>query len=571
MPIPRSVLARDGFRDLDLTLQSGTWPADLRGEIVLSTSDLRGLHGHAFFGDGALLRLSLAPGSHGADPDSWAWRQSMIDSPSRRLHTKRPDVFEETVIGLRSPFGSSNSANTAPLPWGDRLFATWDAGRPVEVDPLSLRFLADVGHRDDWAPAIDAPVLPLIASTAHPVIDPDRNCMWTVSLNPMLGEVHLIRYDGDGTHVQRWPVADAPIPQSMHTITQTRDWLILADCAFRADPNEIFGLGERSVTNFTDEPIYLIRKDAVDATPAGSPVPATSFRIGPEVMHYYAEYDDTDGVTVLFEHTHNSELAISVRPDDVDAWGRPVDPALAGMYNHPMNPAEVSVMRFDPETGTVTERARLWDPERLYAMQLSGMDWSTEGITKPTVHHLLCNGFRPEAIVGRAVDLYRDRLLPFPDEEIPPVLVTTDRESLKPTGDHTFSVEDYPTSPCFVPRDAASIAATAAGRSRYAGSEPGGHDGYVVVPVLADNGFRVEVFDAADVGGGPVATLASRHGETVPFLLHSAWMPRVVAASTAIERLSFADEIDGDRLTALPDDLASVAREVAAELRDATA
>ncbi len=553
MPIPRSILSRDGVPDLDLQLRRGTWPEDLRGEIVISTADQATAPLHAFFGDGVMARLSLQPGSHGAAADRWAWRQAVIDTPSRRLRELRPETFTASVIGTRSPFGYVNSANTAPLPWGDRLFATWDAGRPVEIDPVTFAFLGDVGHFDDWAPAIDAPVLPLIASTAHPVIDPDRNCMWTVSLNPMTQQVQLIRYDGEGAHVSRWVVEDAPIPQSMHTITQTRDWLILADCAFRADPNEIFGLGERTVTNFTDEPIYLIRKDAVDATPSGGSVPATAFRVGPEVMHYYAQYDDTDGITVLFEHTHNSELAMYVKEGDTDAWGRPVDPGLAGMYNHPMHPAEISVLRFDPVSGAVTERARFWEPERYYAVQLSAMDWSTEGITRPTSHHLVTMGFRPEAITGRAIDLYQDRLLPFPDHEIPPALATLGRESLKPTSEHQYSVDDYPTSPCFVPRDAGSAGATAAGRSAYAGTDPGGHDGYVVVPVLHDDGFRVDVFDAADVGQGPIAVLAAANGETMPFLLHSAWMPSATPADEGIERLRFADEATDERIALLDD------------------
>ena len=42
----------------------------------------------------------------------------------------------------------------------------------------------------------------------------------------------------------------------------------------------------------------------------------------------------------------------------------------------------------------------------------------------------------------------------------------------------------------------------------------------MVVPVMNDDGFRVEVYDAADVGRGPLATL-SKPGLTVPFVLHS--------------------------------------------------
>ena len=81
-------------------------------------------------------RLSLQPGTHGAAPGTFAWRQRRIDSPSARLRRKRPDVFEATMLGVHSPFGLTNAANTAPLPWGDRLFMTWDVGRPVEIDPV---------------------------------------------------------------------------------------------------------------------------------------------------------------------------------------------------------------------------------------------------------------------------------------------------------------------------------------------------------------------------------------------------------------------------------------------------
>ena len=99
-------------------------------------------------------------------------------------------------------------------------------------------------------------------------------------------------------------------------------------------------------------------------------------------------------------------------------------------------------------------------------------------------------------------------------------------------------------------------------RSAYAGSNPGGHDGFVVVPVVNDDGFRVEVFDAHDVGRGPRCTIAEQ-GMTLPFVLHSAWMPRAVSSSNGTG-VRFSDELD--RIGELPDDLADVARQVADEL-----
>lgn len=565
MPIPHSILDQSGFADLDLKLTSGAWPADLSGEIVLSSADQATSGPHAFFGDGSMLRLSLRPGTHDSPSDRFAWRTGLLRTPSRRLREVRPDAFEATAIGTRSAFGWSNSANTAPLPWGDRLFATWDAGRPVEVDPVTLEALAEVGHRDDWGSAFPAPILPLVPSTAHPVIDPDRDCLWSVALDPMTQRLTVIRWDGASSRVQTWPLADAPVQQSMHTITQTRDWLIFADCAFRADPAEIFGTGERTVTNLSSEAVYLVRKDALEATPVGQPVSATGFEVAPEVMHYYATYDDSDGITVLFEHTAVTDLAMALRADDIDAWGRPIDPAMIGMYNHPMHPAVVSVQRFDPETGVVSERSRFTDPERCWSTQLNAMDWSTEGMAAPTSHHLLFSGFHAEAVTARAMALYGDRVPPLPDHEIPGRLVSLDRQSLAETSAWTFAPDDYASSPCFVPRHPAGGDA-GNGRSRYAGSAPGGHDGYVVVPVLADAAFRVEVFDAADVSRGPMATLTAPGGQTVPFLLHSAWMPRAVPADPGLERLRFADEVTAEGLAQLSDDLAAGVHQVLDDL-----
>jgi carotenoid cleavage dioxygenase-like enzyme len=561
MSIPRTILAPGTLGDLDLGCVAGAVPEGLTGEVFISTSEPETAGAHAFFGDGMMVRLSLRPGSHGAAADRWAWRVRKLDTASARLRAARPDTFESGLLGTMSPFGFSNAANTAPLPWGDRLFATWDAGRPVEIDPVTLGVLGEVGHRDDWAPTMDLPVLPMVNSTAHPVIDPERDCLWTVTFNPMAGGLSLVRWSGDGTRVDRWPVEGGVIPQSVHTITQTRDWLLVADCAFRVDPGELFG-GERTVTTLSDEPVYLIRKDDVAATPVGQEVPATVVRVGPEVMHYYATYDDADGITVVFEHTPEQDLAMTLRAEDLDARGRPVDPALVGMYTHPMSPSRTSVLRFDPASGTVTERATICDPERYWATQLSALDWSLEGQTAPTVHHLLTSGFHPEVVTQRALALYGDRVDPsaLPTDEVPPTLVTLDRESLSPMRDWSFAPGDYPSSPCFVPAGAGS------GGSRYAGTSPGGHEGWLVVPVLNDGGFRVEVFDAADVGRGPEAVLAPSSGQTVPFLIHSAWMPRAVAAPTDVERLSFADELDDARLASLPDDLAAAAREVAAAM-----
>ncbi len=253
MPLPRSVLAPVTPEHRDLAVVGGAMPPGISGEIIISAPHATTVGPpHAFFGAGMSYRLSLQPETFGAAPGTYAWRQAWIDSPSPRLQHKRPDVFTPTMLGVQSPFGLVNAANTAPLPWGDRLFMTWDVGRPVEVDPHSLAFLGEVGHADEWQvfDLMPGPVLPMITSTAHPVIDPDRDCMWTV--NTYFGQLWIVRWDGDGP-IARWPIAGAVIPQSVHTITQTREWIVVGDCAFKVEPQVMTG-GERSEPANPDEP-----------------------------------------------------------------------------------------------------------------------------------------------------------------------------------------------------------------------------------------------------------------------------------------------------------------------------
>ncbi len=559
MPLPHSVLAPIDPEDRDLSVVHGAMPPGIGGEIFISAPHATTLGPpHAFFGAGMSYRLSLEAGTFGADRGTFAWRQAWIDSPSARLQHKRPEVFQRTMLGVQSPFGLVNAANTAPLPWGDRMFMTWDVGRPVEIDPCSLKYLGDVGHIDQWQ-AFDlmpGPVLPMVTSTAHPVVDHDRDCLWTV--NTYFGQLQIVRYDGEGG-VRRWPIDGAVIPQSVHTITQTRDWLVVGDCAFKVEPQVMFG-GDRTEPANSSAPIYLIRKTDLDAAAAGSPVGCRTYELAPEMNHYYAQWDDSDGVVVLFEHTQNADIAMAAREGDIDAWGRPVHKDLAGLYGFAMTPTRTSMHRFDPDTGVRKEMAMMYEPQRFYSRQLSAFDWSYEGWAQPAAFHSVYHGFRPEAVNQRMLDLYKDRVDRglLPTEEMHSSIATHSWDGLHTISDYVYSdLSDLPTSPIFVPRNAHTTTG-----SRHSGDQPGGLNGWVVVPVLSDRGFRVEIFDAVNVGAGPVCVLSSPH-HAVPFVLHSAWTPRAVTAPS-VDRTRFSEELS--RVGELPDDLAAAAQEVAREL-----
>ena len=564
MAVPAS-LTTAPHRDFELELIAGRWPVDLSGDVVFSSPQNTGNLPYAVFDWGAICRLSLDPGTRGAGAGRFAWQSRSIQTPAKRLFDRHPEQFTANAVGYQSPFGPPNSSNTAPLPWGNRLYTTWDGGRPVELHPETLEFVAEVGHVDTWGGSSMAlgGVLPFLLSTAHPVADPERDCLWTVKLEPVMDVTFgmrpsLVRYDRhDGTQVKHWPLEGVTFAGSMHTISQSRDWVIMCDSGnFKADPGEMFG-GERTVTIDEEVPVWLIRKDQVEGLASGTPVKPTCFTMSPPTGHFYAKWDDSEGVSVVWEGMDLMDLALYLRPDDLDVNGNRIDPACAGLYNMAMAPETITEIVFDPEANRVRHIATFKE-EWAFNLQLSAMDWSTEGMAAPNLHHVNYQGCRPGNISQRAAELYADRIdLDLLREETPGSLCTFERQSLELKARWEYrDLDDHITSPTFVPRGSAP--------GSYTGGEAGGHDGYVVQPVCNDDGFRVELFDAAKVSAGPIATLAGTNREVIPMVLHSAWMPAFSGLADA-ERLRFSDELSADMLASVPEELHAAVHAVAGE------
>jgi carotenoid cleavage dioxygenase-like enzyme len=566
MPVPSS-LTTAKHQDFELEVVSGAWPTDLSGEVVFGSPQQSGNLPYAIFDFGAICRLSLEPGARGAAPGRFAWQSRSIESPSKRLYDRHPEVFSSGPTGYLSPFGPPNSANTAPLPWGNRLYMTWDAGRPVELNPDTLEFVAEVGHVDSWGGS-SIPmggVLPFLFSTAHPVADPERHCLWTVKLDlatePTVGMApSVVRWDRDGTTVKHWPLEGIVFGGSIHTVSQTRDWVILADSGnFKPDMDEMMG-GERSVTIDAEVPVWLIRKDQLEGLPSGTPVRPTCFTMAPPTGHYYARWEDTDGISVVWEGMDLMDLALYLRPDDLDVNGNPIDPGVVGLYNMAMAPETICEVVFDPSSGKVLDQGS-FRQDWAFNLQLSAMDWSTEGMSSPTLHHVSYQGCRPGNISARAAKLYEGRIdLDRLREDTPGALCSFERPTMELKARWEYpDLGDHITSPAFAPRGSAP--------GRYEGGEPGGHDGYVIQPVASDDGFRVEVFDAANVGNGPVAVLRGTNRECIPLVLHSAWMPAFSELADA-DRLRFSDELTSEALAAVPTELHASVHAVARECDD---
>ena len=356
MPIPRTILDRSGVPDLDLRLTQGAWPDDLAGEVLISTSDLATAPRHMRSSVTASWR-GCRSGPVPTAPPRGRSRGARRSSTRRRAGSASagPTSSREERWEPAHRSAGPTPPTPAPLPWGDRLFTTWDAGRPVEVDPLTLGYLGDVGHLDDWTSrSARAGAARWCPSTAHPVIDPGPQRLWTVTLDPMRRHVDcpVLGRSGSRRALADHRCAGSPVGAHHHPDPGLAD---RGGLRLPVEPERglrsASGRSRRPPTSAgVPDPQGRARRHR-----RGQPVGARAFRIGPEVSTTTRSTTTPTASPILFEHTHNSDLAMTCGPTTStrSAARRP------GARRHVQPPDDARRghrAAFDPETGKVRER-----------------------------------------------------------------------------------------------------------------------------------------------------------------------------------------------------------------------
>ncbi|MEC7520649.1 MAG: carotenoid oxygenase family protein [Myxococcota bacterium] len=191
---PRSVVdtVRTEQTDLPLDVVEGTYPSDLRGHLYMVSpahtfdADPAARRTTLMVGDGLVTRFDLENG-----PTLTSRLAKTFDYVADELTHTDPDLrafrFENAGLVRISLLGTRDFANTAfvPMKIGSeptRLVLTYDAGRPVEIDPVTLEVVTPVGARDDWRPeALPDQVFPTVLSPAHPAYDRATGELFTLN------------------------------------------------------------------------------------------------------------------------------------------------------------------------------------------------------------------------------------------------------------------------------------------------------------------------------------------------------------------------------------------------------
>lgn len=523
-----------GEADHRLRVVHGRWPDDVDGAVVVVGPDKRRPGGHWFTEPGLLQRIHLRPDAEGAI----VVQHRRVPTRADRLRRRLPRLVPRVGPMELSPLGVSNLANTNVTWIRDRLVLGYDAGRPVEVDPVTLQHLGPVGSAREWLQAAPGTAEPLCAVAAHHGADHDRGVLWFVNTALVAApgrprETWVARWDLEGP-VHRWRVRTDTPYDSIHDVGVSCHHVVFSDLPFVVEPATFVG-GRRRTRNQTHGRLWIVPTAAAEAAPPGSDVRAVEVRLPLPVGHFDLDVEERGGLLrIVVQHVVLSDLTLSVGSGDLNHRGDRFDPDHEGLIPLAVQPSVVGRYLVDPADGRVVESELLHDDG------VWGGLLATADLTRPASRRRRHNiwyagvGFDPEAVPRSWWDLYADApdavVAPreLPDDVRPGTLARVDVESMKYGEVWEYPPGDFPSPPTFVPRRGSD--------------EP--DDGYVVVVVHRDGPKAVEIFDAGDLAAGPVAR-ATAQGFNPNLLLHSTWVPERVGPRRSRYRVRRRDDLLG--------------------------
>jgi hypothetical protein len=409
-------------------VRTGAYPMDLSGRTFTTVFPYQSIHEHKevavnphmLTASGRLLTMDLEPlTDRGGTFIRIATRH--VENQSWHLRKLAPEAFVRTDFAEFSWFGTSNLTNTAPIPAfpvlgqggyeGRRLLLSYDAGRPVEISPLTLEHLSPVGRSADYHAAVGSSFSPMIMTSGHPVYDPDfepgkPRLLYTnivprvadfLNVNkPIRADLYLMTWDGgpgEPTPPLRVTVDGKPVVlahASCHQICLTRNYLIVFNANLVLNTASLIEpltplLWRFLVEKRTPEvprnlrvfyrwlrirmreatpdhrcPVYFIHKEDLRKALRGQAqgVPAKKIDLHWEMTHALADYDDDGDIITLFcQHNVGADPADQMEEGDRLVGGGVVPPSLLGMFSSATDLNQVRRHVIDLRRGRVESRA----------------------------------------------------------------------------------------------------------------------------------------------------------------------------------------------------------------------
>ena len=252
------------------------------------------------------------------------------------------------------------------------------------------------------------------------------------------------------------------------------------------------------------------------------------------MFHEFADYrQEGDDLVLYIAHSNGWDLGYGLGESDT-MWttGGPIPRGAFGMHAMTMDISPIGRYVINGYTGEVKHR-KLFQDRRHWGPGIYGRDMRRAGLEHGRYMWQSYWGYEPTMVPTRLVEMYRNhpyRVVPveeLPRDAVPSSLVCIDLEAMREQSSWSFPEGTFGQAACHVP-------------------DPAEGPGWTLCFVQHTDRTELQVFDALDLGRGPLAT-ARAPGFKQSYQVHSGWMETIRSQETGYRR-SYADDIgDGWR------------------------
>ena len=288
----------------------------------------------------------------------------------------------------------------------------------------------------------------------------------------------------------------------------------------------------RTCTHMPYSDIYIAAKRDLTQARCGKAVPIAHARVPFEMFHEFADYrQEGDDLVLYVAHSNGWDLGYCLSDQD-RMWttGGPIPTGAHGMHAMPIDVSPIGRYVIDGYTGEVKDE-KLFLDRRHWGAGIYGRDMTRGSIERNRYLWQAYWGYEPTMVPQRLVEMYRDhpyRVVPvedLPQKAVPSSLACIDLDTMREQSSWAFPEGTFGQAAIHVP-------------------DPSGGNGWALCFVQYTDHTELHVFDALDLGKGPVA-IASAPGFKQSFQVHSGWMPKLHSQNSGYSR-SFAADLGND-------------------------